>query len=646
MWWWLAVFLIVFASLAEAGEGTTSNAGDEFLTLRDAFANGDVSKVEQLAPRFSGSLLEPYVAYYRLRLRIETTSEGEIKAFLARPADTVMVDRLRSDWLKSLGRKQQWETFAREYPQVVNVDTELACYAMQARRRAHEPEVFANARMFWFNNSDLPESCETLVDAAEAAGVLTEDDVWRRIRQALETGDVPLAVEIAGRLPAKQVPSTAALNKAYKHPARFLAGLQMNRTSRAERLEAMFALQRLAKQSIQQAFSQWGRGAAYFPDDEQHYFYGWLGFEAARAQDERALAWYHEAGNVQLSPVQLAWRTRAALRKQEWKEVLASIEMMSEDQKREQAWRYWKARALKETGNAKEAQAIYAALTTDYGYYGQLATSELAMPVASVAPDNNQPMLEEVGTVMVQPGIRRALTLYQLDLRTEASREWDWAIRKYNDRQLLAAAEVARRNGIYDRAIKTAESTQQVHDASLRYPVPYRDELQTHVHNNDLDEALVYGLMRQESRFAVQAKSGAGAHGLMQLMPSTARWAAHQLGLKGYRKSLIHELNMNLKLGTFYLKTVLSQFDDNPVLALAGYNAGPIRANQWRADAPLEGAIYVETIPFDETRDYVKKVMSNTVNYSQLFGQPTMPLKQRLGVIPPREQSKRHHKES
>jgi len=172
-----------------------------------------------------------------------------------------------------------------------------------------------------------------------------------------------------------------------------------------------------------------------------------------------------------------------------------------------------------------------------------------------------------------------------------------------------------------------------LHDFNLRYPAPYREALQSPLQEHDLEEAWVYGLMRQESRFVTHAKSEVGAAGLMQIMPDTARWAARRLGLKGYRKGMIHQLDMNLRLGTYYMKNVYSRFDDSPVLASAAYNAGPTRAKKWRANRPLEGAIYIETIPFDETRDYVRKVMSNTLYYAKLFGHTSESLKQRLGVI-------------
>jgi soluble lytic murein transglycosylase len=220
-----------------------------------------------------------------------------------------------------------------------------------------------------------------------------------------------------------------------------------------------------------------------------------------------------------------------------------------------------------------------------------------------------------------------------MDLRTDAMREWAWVIRNFNDHELIAAAEIARRNEMYDRAINTADKTVQVHDFSLRYLAPYRSAMREHLRENNLEEAWVYGLMRQESRFVTSAKSGVGASGLMQVMPTTAKWIARKLGLKDYRESLLHQLDTNLTLGTYYMKNMLSSLDDSPVLASAAYNAGPGRARRWRAEAPLEGAIYAETIPFDETRDYVKKVMSNTVYYAQQFGAPARSLKTRVGII-------------
>jgi soluble lytic murein transglycosylase len=322
------------------------------------------------------------------------------------------------------------------------------------------------------------------------------------------------------------------------------------------------------------------------------------------------------------------------LRTQDWQEVLIGVNAMSEQQQHDPAWQYWKARALQALGRPVEAREIFAPLSKDFNFYGQLANAELAdTPVISKAKSTYKPIQRDINEMLALPSIQRTLALYRVGLRSEALEEWRWVLRNLNDRELLTAAEIARRNEMYDRAIGAAERTVNVHNFGLRYLAPYRSELQAHIREHGLDEAWVYGLMRQESRFATSAKSETGASGLMQIMPSTARWIARKLGLKSYRHALIHQLDTNLRLGTYYMKSVLSQSENSPVLASAAYNAGPSRALQWRGDQPLEGAIYTETIPFEETRDYVKKVMSNTVYYADQFGNPSRSLKQRLGII-------------
>jgi soluble lytic murein transglycosylase len=285
-------------------------------------------------------------------------------------------------------------------------------------------------------------------------------------------------------------------------------------------------------------------------------------------------------------------------------------------------------------GKSAEAMKVFAPLSNEFNFYGQLANEELTKN--AVAGNIQQPFQvnpQVLDRVASSAGVQRTVALYRLALRSEATKEWAWAIRDFNDQELLTAAEFARRNQMFDRAIGAADKTVSTHDFSLRYLAPYRDALQPHLIENDLDEAWVYGLMRQESRFASVARSTVGAAGLMQIMPATARWVARKMGLHDYRDSMLTDLNTNLKLGTFYMKNVLSTFDNSPVLASAAYNAGPGRARKWRGDSALEGAIYAETIPFDETRDYVKKVMSNTAYYATQFGAPWRSLKNRLGTI-------------
>ncbi len=254
------------------------------------------------------------------------------------------------------------------------------------------------------------------------------------------------------------------------------------------------------------------------------------------------------------------------------------------------------------------------------------------MPL-TIPPKAGPPTKAELAEATARGGLKRALALYRLGLRNEATTEWMWTIRTMDDRSLLAAAELARRNGIWDRAINTADKTVALHDFTMRYPAPYGDVLAEQSRVRKLDQPWVLGLVRQESRFIADAKSPAGATGLMQLLPSTARWVAGKIGMKGFHPSRVAQPRVNVALGTFYLRHVLGGFDGNPVLAAAAYNAGPGRARRWCDAKPLEGAIYVETIPFEETRQYVKKVMANTVYYDALSGGERRSLKSRLGTI-------------
>jgi soluble lytic murein transglycosylase len=360
-----------------------------------------------------------------------------------------------------------------------------------------------------------------------------------------------------------------------------------------------------------------------------------IGYLGALRHDPEALSWYARAG--ELSDLQLAWKVRAALRERNWREVLAAVDAMSERQRAISAWRYWKARALKATGRAAEASTLLQPLATEFGFYGQLALEELGAKISAPAT-GYRPGTEDVRAMGRRAGLQRALELYRLGLRAEANAEWQWAIRGFDDRELLAAAELARRHEIYDRAINTADRTVGLHDFELRYLAPYRDVLKARTAQLALDEAWVYGLIRQESRFIPEARSVKGASGLMQLMPQTARWVARQIGLKNWRWSQVTDVGTNVGLGTYYLRHVLDALDGQPVLASAAYNAGPNRARAWRPDSAMEGAVFAETIPFTETRLYVKNVMANATYYAHTFSQQLQSLRQRLGTVGPQRE--------
>lgn len=606
---------------------------DDFLAARDAYNAGDGARLEAHAKALEGHLLEPYIAYWRLSLRLEEAAPEEVRAFLGAHRDSPVSDRLRGEWLKVLGRRGDWDLFDSALPQLVGTDVEIACYALHHRLQLKPAQAPLEARAIWLLPRDLPDSCPPLMAALYASGGLSTDDLWTRIRISLEGGQVSRARRVAEWLPSGQAPEPGVLESIASNPTAYLERKSPNLKTRAGREALMFAVHRLARTAPAQAARHWTRLEERFSEEEREYVWGMIAYLGAMRHERDALFWYARAGN--LSDLQLAWKVRAALRAQDWPQVLAAVEAMTWMESSLTAWRYWKARALKALGRDGEADQLLKPLAAGFGFYGQLAQEELdgrtMVPAAAYKPS-----AEDVRAMSQHAGLRRALELYRLGQRNEATWEWMWAIRGFEDRQLLAAAEVAHRHHIYDRAIGTADRTVVLHDFELRYPAPYRDILKPHAAQLALDEAWVYGVIRQESRFVPDARSSAGASGLMQLMPGTARWVAQKLRLKNWRWSQVTQVDTNVSLGTYYLRHMLDMQDGQVVAASAAYNAGPTRARAWRPEAALEGAVFAETIPLTETRLYVKNVMANTTYYGHTLHQHMQSLRQRLGMVGPR----------
>jgi soluble lytic murein transglycosylase len=624
---WALVLALAVAPARGAGQD------DDFLAARDTYNAGDAPRLESYAQRLEGHLLHPYVVYWRLSLRLEEASPEEVRAFLAAHRDTPVSDRLRGEWLKVLGKRGEWGLFTSALPQLVHSDVEIACYTLYNQLEVNRGGALPEARAIWFLARDLPDSCGPLMAALYASGGLSTDDLWTRIRISLEGGQVSRARRVAEWLPSGQAPETGVLESIASNPAAYLERKSPNLKTRAGREALMFAVHRLARTAPPQAARHWTQLEDRFSEDERKYVWGMIAYLGALRHERDALAWYARAGD--LSDVQLTWKVRAALRARDWPQVLAAVDAMTDAESSVSAWRYWKARALQALGRDAEAEQLLKALAAGFGFYGQLAQEELG-GLTKVPAATYKPSAEDVRAMAQHTGLRRALELYRLNQRTEANWEWGWAIRGFDDRQLLAAAEVARRHHIYDRAIGTADRTVLLHDFELRYPAPYRDVLKAQAAKLALDEAWVYGVIRQESRFVTLAQSSAGASGLMQLMPGTARWVAQKLKLKNWRWSQVTEVDTNVSLGTYYLRHVLDMQDGQLVAASAAYNAGPTRARAWRPEAAMEGAVFAETIPLTETRLYVKNVMANTTYYTHTLRQQFQSLKQRLGVVGPR----------
>jgi len=644
----MVLFCLAFVSapaLATPDQALLQHARESYAAKNETALAQDLAQLNE-----QQYILAPYADYWLMLLRLDKADNVEVQNFLTRYADLPFSERLRGEWLKKLGKQQDWEAFFDQYPHYNREDIAVQCYALLGKSIAEGvgTEIATQTKKLWLTTADLPSTCNPLFDEMQKAGVLGADELWERFRLALQNGKLPLAKSIAARMADFDAKALKLLDIANQTPKVLLDDspkqLKTGRKKSTGKISVsfktregieinLFALDRLARSNVEESVELLEQLQNRFSSADRAFAWGRIGYHAARMHNPKALEYYTLAKNTSLDKEQLAWKTRAALRVQDWNTVDTAISAMSSDQQQEGAWRYWKARALNEKGLTVEANKIWGPLSRERHYYGWLAAEEIDSAISN-AEQEYKVSDTEVTAIASQPAIKRALELQRLDMRWEAKAEWVWATRSYDDKQLLAAAEYAIRQQWYDIAITTADNTRQLHDFSLRYPTPYRDLFRAAAQNEGIDEAWIYGLARQESRFMHFAKSGVGAAGLMQVMPATAKWAAKRMGINGYSNDLIHDLNTNVGIGTYYIRYTFELMNGQAVMATAAYNAGPSRAKRWLASEPLEAAIYIETIPFAETRNYVQKVMANAQMYAPRLGRSALSLKSRLGIIP------------
>ncbi len=612
----------------------TALASDEaVLGAYNAFRAGDPDKLARHAASLQGEVLEPWADYWKLRLRIEDTKSADVRRFLERYQGTYLADLLRGDWLKELGRRGEWLAFERELGPLAQDDLEVRCYAWSARLARGDGDAALEARAVWLEPRELPEACTALSDKLFKSGVLDIARTWQRVRLLLVNGQLSAARRALGYLPTREQPDERLLTQAAVAPLKLLARPPKSLDKRATREVLQFAVSRLARGDARAAAAVLeGALGQRLPAQERETLWAHVATQAAMDHLPEALDWYALAGDAPLADDQLAWKARAALRLGRWQTVRDAIDAMSILARKERSWTYWYGRALDAQGDKEGARARYLRIAGLPYYYSLLAAEELGQE-ASIPQPFYVASEEEVDAARRNPELSRALEMFRLGLRQEATKEWIFAVRNLEDRELLAAAELARRAGVYDRAIGTAGRTEQLHDYRMRYLAPFRDVFTLYAGAYDLEEAWVLGVVRQESRFIVDARSGTGATGLMQLLPHTARWVAQKIGYRGYSAKRAADVDTNITLGTRYLKFVLDA-TGHPLLACAAYNAGPNRARRWIPHHTIEGAIFVETIPYGETREYVKRVMANTVHYALLLEGRSLSLKQRMGVVP------------
>jgi soluble lytic murein transglycosylase len=648
---WLAPLLVAMVASLVPPHAHAQSGDATIVDAREALKKRDRARLaaDRAVAAAEKHPLAMWVDYWELANRLNEAQQSELDAFWARWPGTYVEDRLRNDWLLELGRRRDWTNFAAELPRFrMNDDREVACYALVVDHLGGK-DVREAALAAWLAQRDADEGCAFMAQMLVDAGKWDAAQAWRKARAAIESGRPRAARQAVALITPPVAP---AFDEVVDSPARFLAR-NPAASPRASAELVSLALMRMASNDPDAAATQlaarWERA---LPADLAAWAWASVARQTAlKLQPEAADRFLRgekfaakASGDLGLGDETLAWKARAALRADDgrprWQQVMRAIESMSATEQRDPAWVYWKARALQAVArDSQEGEALrgmssqlMASLAGQLHFYGTLATEDGAQTVR--LPARPAPLTTtELDAARANPGLVRALQLIAIGLRNEGVREWNWTLRGMGDRELLAAAQFACDREVWDRCINTSERTKVEVDIDQRFPIPFRDEVSARAREIGLDPAYVYGLIRQESRFIMDARSGVGASGLMQLMPATARWTARKIGLV-YTPALITDRDTNLRLGTAYLKLVLDDFGGSQALAAAAYNAGPNRPRAWRQGAALEPAIWAETIPFPETRDYVKKVLTNATVYAALLGgSGTVALKARLGRL-------------
>lgn len=637
----------ILSPLCDArAQGRDNSYFDSVITdMAQAYRAHDRKRLSSLLPQVRGYVLEPWAAYWELSARLDEASVADIQDFFSRYAGTYQEDRLRAEWLAQLGRNRDWATFNREYPKYrMNDDKSLRCYGLLADHLATASNVNAPVMQTWLTLKDADEGCAAAAEQLVKDHSMLPAEIWPRARLGMENDRLRVVTQAAGILNDGW---GKTLNAIYTNPSKYLND-KLTALRPQTREMVSLAIIRLAYQDPEAAALEVNhlRWKAQLTQEERSWIWGVIGKRAAQKQLPDALQYFAQGQLSQMHQDHLEWAARAALRVGNWKVVQEAIGAMSATAASEPVWIYWRARALMAPGETEaarmEALQLLQGIAGARGFYEQLAQEELGQRIS--LPQAPEPLTpEERAAAHGNAGLVRAMYAIQLGLRQEGVREWNYSTNLHvaggmDDRSLLAAAELACRAEIWDRCINTSDRTRSVMDFEQRFPMPFKDAVLARSRLIGMDPAYVYGLIRQESRFVMEAKSGVGASGLMQVMPATAKWTARKIGLTDFVPQQISERDTNITIGTGYLKLLLDSFGGSMPLAAAAYNAGPGRPRVWRgaAGAPvLEAAIWAENVPFNETRDYVKKVLSNTTVYAALItGQPQS-LKARLGLVGP-----------
>lgn len=628
---------------------------ESFKSAASAYRAKDSEKLEELLPLFENYPLYGYIEYWLLKLRLDEAPDDALvnmsyMQFISRRDGEYLADLARYDYLKA----------AAEF---LNLASFMEIYSKMKLRR-DDPELLAWKLIYEYQNLESPEDKSSLVfkakelykdgpasskafkELSKLIGSADAEWTWHKIIILTQKKEYALAKASAAEASEKDLPaSVEEISALLDNPLSAVNSRRVDLSGEDPRFAVLVVL-RLARHQPSLAAD-----AARTFDYKLSAFWksliwSYIGYVGIANQAPQSESWFDNADSgalllrpqlvVELNPL-FEWKARAILRNKNWTKLASFIETMPDRIKKSELWTYWLGYSLLKTGRSKTAEVVLEKISSNATFYGKLACDALGKEYP--LPKNTfKPTPEKVEEWAYDPSLMRARALYRLHMYIEGHREWNWAARELQSEEFITLAEYAKNKLLIHRMINTSlNSGKKIVSIEQRFPMPHFSLIKQVCDAQNMPFTWVYGLIRQESRFMTGVNSSAGARGLMQIMPATAKWVADKLGFVGFKESSLTELEMNIILGSAYLNLLYSDLDSSYVLATAAYNAGPLRARVWRATITEEtpAAVFIETIPFYETRHYVKNVLSNMHTYSMRTSEPIKNFTEFLGVVRP-----------
>ena len=599
-----------------------------FVAAEKAIKAGDDLDYEHTRAQLSDYPLLPYLEYQLTLKNLKQQTPEQIRRSLLSLSDTPLRSQLLNRWLGLLAEEKLWHSYLSFSEPGGSISRQ--CNRLHALiRTGKRAQAFPEVPDIWLSGRSRPKACDPVFEAWIDAGELTHELVWQRVSLAMEKGRTRLANYLKRFLDQTEAAWVATWISLYQQPDK-VARISLHGSHPMFDEMTTQAVRRLAWRNADAAFDAWQRlNAKLNFNDWQHLqvarsLMGQLSRQETRLSSQQVTALLPKR-YLHLDSTLAVKQLQYALHNGDWDLVLLTVQGLPEKEQQEQRWRYWQARALLSLKQTEQGETILRELAGDRSYYGFLAAQRLGdQPSLLHEKLDADPALIE--GLKRHPNLERAYELHRLGRSLQARREWNLAMGQRGPEELRAAARLAEEWSWPSQAIITLTNLRQWNDLELRFPLAHRQQITSLAQTAGLDKAWVYAILRQESAFMQDAKSRVGARGLMQLMPKTAESVARELQLPKHKPDDLFRPDLNIKLGTRYLNKVYRRLNQHPVLATAAYNAGPWRVESWLPKESQPADIWIETVPFRETREYLKRVLAYTVIYNYRLGEdPSQP---------------------